>query len=58
MAYKIDTVKCVGCGACEAYCPCKAITIKDGKGVIDSTKCQDCGSCAAACQMEAVSADK
>jgi len=57
MAYKINPEKCVGCGACAAYCPCEAIAIKDGKAVIDSAKCQNCGSCAAACQMDAIATE-
>jgi ferredoxin len=58
MAYKIDSTKCVACGACKAQCPVEAIS-ESANGPyleIDADKCVDCGGCAAACPCEAISA--
>jgi formate hydrogenlyase subunit 6/NADH:ubiquinone oxidoreductase subunit I len=52
------TDKCVGCGACVAVCPPKAITIVD-KGntrvlTIDHGLCIFCGTCQDVCPWEGV----
>ena len=50
MAYKIDSGKCVACGACMRVCPVLAISVNDeGKVVIDPEKCISCGTCLAVC---------
>jgi hypothetical protein len=48
---------CVGCGACEAVCPVKAITIVDRKSRINGTQCIGCASCIAACAYHAIDVD-
>jgi len=45
---------CVGCAACEAVCPVKAIQIVDKKSRIDSAKCIGCASCIAVCKYNAM----
>ena len=57
MAYKIDSSKCVGCGACAAVCQMFNAAKPDGNGkfTIDPALCQECGACLNACPMEAVS---
>ncbi|MCB2180899.1 MAG: FAD-dependent oxidoreductase [Desulfobulbaceae bacterium] len=54
----VDPEKCIGCGACEKFCPYKAIQIyKEGKirkaGTI-SASCKGCGVCAARCPTLAI----
>lgn len=56
MAYVISD-ECISCGACEATCPCEAISEGAEHFVIDADKCVDCGSCAAGCPVEAISAE-
>ena len=56
MAYKIDSEKCVSCGACIDACPMNCIKFGDnGKAEIDGTLCISCGTCAATCPVEAPS---
>lgn len=45
--------KCVGCGACAAVCPKKAVSIVDGKAVTDRVLCDACGLCVAPCPVDA-----
>ncbi len=52
MAYVIND-DCIQCGACEAECPCGAISEADGKYVIDADTCADCGACADVCPVGA-----
>lgn len=51
---KIDQTKCVGCCACQGFCPAGAIECVDGKCKIDETKCVNCGTCASVCPMQAI----
>ncbi|HPO60643.1 MAG TPA: DUF362 domain-containing protein [Exilispira sp.] len=46
---QIKTEKCSGCGTCVAYCPGKAITIKDGKAVFNLNHCIGCADCITVC---------
>ena len=50
--------KCIGCGACESFCPYKAIAIyKEGKTRKAKTvtaSCKGCGVCAARCPTMAI----
>lgn len=52
LMYRAD--KCVGCGACAAVCPQKAVSIgPDGKAHTDRALCNGCGACIKACRQEA-----
>ncbi|MDD5776174.1 MAG: 4Fe-4S binding protein [Treponema sp.] len=55
MAYKVDSGKCVNCGACESDCPVGAISESGNVRTIDAESCISCGSCAASCPSEAIS---
>ena len=53
--YKIDKLKCAGCGACLQVCPHQAIKIgDDGKAVIDYKKCAGCSACIKAFPFDAI----
>lgn len=54
---KVETGRCVGCGACLSRCPKGAISLSDGKAVTDRAKCVDCLACAAVCPTDARHAD-
>ncbi len=48
--------RCTGCGACEAICPLKAISMaRDPEGFsvpeVDESKCVHCGKCHTVCQV-------
>ncbi|MCI5128952.1 MAG: 4Fe-4S dicluster domain-containing protein, partial [Candidatus Electrothrix sp. AUS3] len=50
---------CIGCGACESFCPYKAIDIyKDDNGKrrarTITASCKGCGVCAARCPTMAI----
>ncbi|MFQ6759314.1 MAG: CoB--CoM heterodisulfide reductase iron-sulfur subunit A family protein [Deltaproteobacteria bacterium] len=55
---KVDPELCIGCGACESFCPYKAIEIyKENKGRKARTltaSCKGCGVCAARCPTMAI----
>ncbi len=54
MAAKVDTGKCVACGACESVCPVEAIKVGEFASV-DADTCIECGACASECPSEAIS---
>lgn len=55
---QVDEDRCIGCGACETFCPYKAIRmIKKGKKSKARTlpaSCKGCGICAARCPVMAI----
>ncbi|MFH0888197.1 MAG: DUF362 domain-containing protein [Planctomycetota bacterium] len=55
---EIITGNCIGCAICFAYCPAKAIRIKDKKASINKKECYGCGECFAVCPNHAVQVDK
>ena len=55
MAIKVDTEKCIGCGACTGTCPVEALEMKDGKASYKGDGCIECGACAGGCPVEALS---
>ena len=54
----VDPELCIGCGACETFCPYKAITIdkevKPRKALTLTASCKGCGVCAARCPTMAI----
>ena len=55
-ALKIDTEKCMDCGACISPCPTKAITFKPDWSIdLNEDKCIACGICVKACPTKALS---
>ena len=55
MAIKVDTEKCIGCGACTGTCPVEVLEMKDGKACYKNEGCIECGACVGACPVEALS---
>ena len=57
MAYRIDTNRCVGCGACAYECLFGAPEPVDevkSKYSIDPEKCVGCGQCADVCPTDSI----
>ena len=53
MAVKIDTLKCIGCGACTYVCPVSVLEVVDMK-CRANPGCISCGKCVPACTWEAI----
>jgi nitroreductase/NAD-dependent dihydropyrimidine dehydrogenase PreA subunit len=54
---RIETSRCIGCGACVAVCPAQTLRLVDGKAVVAGAESLACGHCAAACPQEAVTVE-
>lgn len=52
--YKIDKVKCNGCGACLNHCPEHAISMVGPDAYIDPELCTGCGDCVPFCPRDAI----
>ncbi len=48
-----DKSACSLCGVCEAVCPAKVISIKDGEILLDKSGCLYCGKCVKSCPSDA-----
>lgn len=57
MAVKIDTLKCIGCGACTFVCPVSVLEVVDMK-CRANPGCISCGQCVTACTWEAITLEK
>jgi MinD superfamily P-loop ATPase len=55
---RVDTLRCVGCGACEKFCRFRAISVRDGKAVVDPGFCEGCGGCLFVCPEGCISKEK
>jgi ferredoxin len=53
MGVKIDTMKCVGCGACLYLCPVGVLSLEDMKCRVKEG-CISCGACVDACNWKAI----
>lgn len=57
--FKVDSEKCVKCGACVADCPTRIIKMPEGEipqiKVEDEEKCLKCQHCYTLCPMQAIS---
>jgi len=50
-----DGDKCNGCGACEEYCPVRAIAVDEsGVARVNAEMCCGCGLCVLHCQEQAI----
>jgi len=51
---KVDSNRCISCGACIATCPNQAISWKNGKAWIDPKKCKIALECIKVCPVRAI----
>lgn len=55
MTMKVDTNKCMHCGACVGTCPKNAIFLNEVLVTFDEEKCIKCGLCVRVCPVGAIS---
>jgi ferredoxin len=53
MGVKIDTLRCVGCGACTFVCPVGVLLVEDMKCRVHEG-CISCGLCVDRCHWQAI----
>lgn len=58
MAWKIDSKKCLRCGACVSVCPENALDLKEDGLNNDTRKCTLCGICSRVCPSRAIEVRK
>jgi len=51
---RINEVKCLDCGQCEAVCRYNAIELKNGKYSVRPLKCEGCNACVVKCPNNAI----
>ena len=51
---KIDSVKCMYCGACAGTCPTLALVLDEVKVRFIPEKCTGCGMCVIVCPVGAI----
>ncbi len=51
---RIDSGKCIGCGACAKDCPMDFIQMENGKAQMNEPWCIACGHCFALCPADAI----
>ena len=62
---KVSEARCIACGACEAVCAYKAISIQEikkrnitvKKAVVNAALCKGCGTCSSICRCGAIDID-
>ena len=54
MAFRINQMKCTGCGDCYYECPNEAIKNMDEVYSIDENCCIGCGECLTICKDDAI----
>lgn len=53
---RLDSDKCIGCGACINVCPHHVFELAEKKAIISNKEsCMECGACALNCPPEALS---
>lgn len=55
MPIKIDVEECVGCGACQDFCPVECIMVDEVASIMGVDECTECGACVEECPMECIS---
>ncbi len=51
---RINEIKCLNCGQCEAVCRYDAIALKDNKYQVRPLKCEGCNACVVKCPNNAI----
>jgi len=58
ISYRVDELRCTGCGACARVCPAQAVAGEHKKAHrIDEGRCTRCGLCVESCKFEAIAVE-